>query len=111
MIFNDISALYYDNIKNELIQLYHNNVLIVKNELLSLYNKFNTRFSLTFDEWTTQNQIEYLGITIHYIDFNFDLKSRMIDMKNLKERHSAQYILRVLKDCFTEFNIEDKILR
>ncbi len=82
----------------------------IKDELLLLYNKFNTRFSLTFDGWTTSNQAEYLEITIHYIDINFDLKSRIIDMKDLKERHSAQYILQILKDCFTEFNIEDKIL-
>jgi hypothetical protein len=35
----------------------------------------------------------------------------MIDMKDLKEKHSAKYILQILKDCFIEFNIEDKILR
>ncbi len=108
--YSDIPALYYENVKNELIQLYHVNALKIKDELLLLHNKFNTKFSLTFDGWTAQNQTEYLEITVHYIDFNFDLKSKIIDMKDLKERHSAQYILTVLKNCFEEFNIADKIL-
>ncbi len=106
----DIPALYYESIKNELILLYHTHVTKFQEELSTLYSKYNTRFSFTFDAWTASNQNEYLGITIHYIDNAWNLNAKLIGMEHLKERHLAKYLLKVLVECFTQYKIEDKIL-
>lgn len=109
-MYSDIPSLYYENIKNELILLYRTNSSIIRDELQLLYNKYNTTFSLTFDCWTASNQDEYMRITIHYIDENWKLHSRLIGMEDLKEKHLATYLLNVLNNCLLEFDLEDKIL-
>jgi hypothetical protein len=106
----DIFALYYKSIKNELIFLYHIHVTKFKEELSTLYSKYNTRFSFTFDVWTASNQNEYLEITIHYIDNAWNLNAKLIDMKHLKKRHLTKYLLKVLIECFTQYKIKNKIL-
>jgi hypothetical protein len=48
-LYSDISALYYETIKNELIIFHRTNLIIIRDELQALYNKYNTQYSLTFD--------------------------------------------------------------
>ncbi len=76
----------------------------------ALYNKYNTQYSLTFDSWTASNQDEYMSITIHYINEQWQLQSKLIEVKNLIEKHLAKYLLNVLKTSLSEYDIEDKIL-
>ena len=110
-IFSDIPLLYYRNIKSELTLLYQISASKIQNELLLLYNKYNIKYLLTFDYWTASNQDEYLEITIYYINNKWKLISNLISMKNLKERHSAEYLLKILKNCLSDFEIQDKIFR
>ncbi len=109
-LYSDISALYYETIKNELIIFHRTNLIIIRDELQALYNKYNTQYSLTFDCWTASNQDEYMSITIHYINEQWQLQSKLIEMKNLIEKHLVKYLLNVLKSCLFEYDIEDKIL-
>jgi hypothetical protein len=48
--------------------------------------------------------------TIHYINEQWQSQSKLIEMKNLIEKHLAKYLLNVLKSCLSEYDIEDKIL-
>lgn len=52
-----------------------------------------------------------MGNTIHYIDETWKLNSKLIEMENLKEKHLASYLLNVLNNYLSEFDIKDKILK
>lgn len=82
----------------------------LKSELLLLYNNYNIKYSITFDAWIANNQKEYLDITIHYINENWILNSRIIDMEILKEKHSASYLLEKIWIVLNEFDIRQKIM-
>ena len=86
------------------------NLIKIKDELLLLYNKYNTRFSLTFDGWTASNQAEYLGVTIHYINNEWELVSKLIGMEDIKKRYTASYIYMIINALLTDLDIKDKIL-
>ena len=51
-----------------------------------------------------------MGITIHYINNNWKIVSKLIEMKDLQEKHSAEYLLKVLNLILINFEIEDKLL-
>ena len=74
-----------------------------------MHSKFKSKFSLTFDCWTADNQKEFMGITIHYINKDWKLISRLIDMELLEEPYTAEYLARVLDYVLKSIGIEDKI--
>lgn len=82
----------------------------MQEEFQALYSKYHVRFSLTFDCWTASNQDEYMSITIHYINENWQLISKLIGMENSQEKHLTKYLLNVLNDNLQEYDIENKIL-
>lgn len=51
-----------------------------------------------------------MGITIHYINNNWKIVSKLIGMEDLQEKHSADYLLSVLNSTLIDFGIEDKLL-
>ncbi|KAL4103262.1 hypothetical protein QTP88_009983 [Uroleucon formosanum] len=49
--------------------------------------------SITFDAWTeTMNEKSFLGVTVHYLK-DVSLKSHCLAVAELKERHTAQYLI------------------
>ena len=49
-------------------------------------------------------------ITLYYFNLNFKLKSILIRIENLNNRYNAKYILSILREYLSDYNIEDKIL-
>ena len=50
-----------------------------------------------------------MAITIHYIDKNWNLISRLIDMKLFTEIHNAAYLAEILNGVLKSFEIADKV--
>ena len=92
-----------------MILLYQTHLEKFRNDLLLLYNKYNVRFSITFDGWTASNQNQYLGIIIHYIDNDWIMQSKLIGMEHLEEKHFSTYLLNMLNKCYISYQIENKI--
>ena len=83
----------------------------IKAELLQLCNDYAAQFSITIDAWTASNQDEYLGITIHYLNNEWILNSKLLIMQNIKQRHSAKYLLQIFEESLDIYNIKDKLIR
>jgi len=52
-----------------------------------------------------------MGITIHYINNNWDLESKLLDMIDLKKSHSGLYLFKKLNECLEKFEVEKRIIR
>ncbi|CAG9827327.1 unnamed protein product [Diabrotica balteata] len=65
-------------------------------------------YCITSDIWTeTMQTLSYLGFTIHYVDMeDHELKSIMLEVYELNERHTAEYIAEKLENLCTEWNLK-----
>lgn len=43
--------------------------------------KLKWKYSITFDVWTSKNQLSFFGFTIHYIDDNWVMKEGLLAFK------------------------------
>ena len=48
--------------------------------------------ALTCDFWTLRASDAYLGVTAHYITPTWELKSRSLQAREVKERHTADNV-------------------
>jgi hypothetical protein len=54
------------------------------------------KFSLTTDIWMACNMTSYLGITIHWIDVNWQMQTLLLDIIPLQDAHTAENITDVI---------------
>ena len=74
-------------------------------------NSFTTKVALTTDIWTSShNHTSYLGITMHYIDNNWDLKKCILDFIPIEGSHSSRLILDKIINLLQEFNLNNRII-
>jgi hypothetical protein len=52
-----------------------------------------------------------MGITIHFINKNWQIESSLLDMIDLKEKHSGLYLFQILEQVLNDFNIKNHIFR
>ena len=107
--YNDAPAIYYKTFRNAMSILFTKNFEIIKSELFDIHFKHKSNFSLIFDYWKADNQNEYMTITIYYIDKDWNLISKLIDIKLLTKIHNAAYLAKVLNDLLKSFGIADKV--
>lgn len=80
---------------------------IVKSDL----EKIPGKVSLTCDMWTsTLNNNSFLGLTIHYINKEWQLKHFLLDIISFNERHTANNITDAILSVLTEFSLKEKML-
>jgi len=82
------------------------------NKLKSLLNKNNSRFSITLDEWRSSNNIDFLAITLYYLNNSFKLQSYLIGFEDLNsfESYTSIVLYNILNTILKEFNIRKKLI-
>ena len=61
--------------------------------------------------WTsTLNNNSFLGLTIHYINKEWQLKHFLLDIISFNERHTANNITNAILSVLTEFSLKEKVL-
>ena len=74
-------------------------------------NAIPGKLSLTADMWTsTCNNDAFLGLTIHYVDNNWNLRNFLLDIISFTIRHTGINIANAIKSVLTEFNLLEKTL-
>ena len=68
-----------------------------------------TKCSLTTDAWTSNATESFLGLTGHYIDSNYCLRSIVLNLKFLNQSHSAEYFYNSILECLEEWNLVNKV--
>ncbi|CAI5991819.1 unnamed protein product [Closterium sp. NIES-64] len=64
------------------------------------------RMSLTFDIWTGENNVAFMGVTAHYVTSDFQLKQAGIDFRELKGSHTGDLIADELEEVLREWGLE-----
>jgi hypothetical protein len=88
-----IPALYASKFARKLNYHFELGQATLKSQLDYYIENFDANFSLTFDGWTAtehKNRAKYIGITIHFIDKNWVLNSKILDMVIEKEKESGE---------------------
>jgi len=93
-------------VKDLIIGAFDSQRIRVANEL----HKIEGRYSLMADMWTSMNREAFLGITIHYIDSNWNLCNFLLDIIPFTTRHTGENIASEVKRVLDEFNISGKII-
>jgi len=74
---------------------------IVLNEFTAL----GSRVCLTSDIWISSTKLEYLCLTAHYIDHDFNLQKKIIALKKLPYPHKGQAILNVFEQILVHWKL------
>jgi hypothetical protein len=83
--------------------------------LKGLFSEDGSGAGICLDIWTERHRkISYIGVTVHYIDDNFTLHSRLIDNKPLPSEQSktGRYLQAQIKSILNEYDIhiESKLI-
>lgn len=66
--------------------------------------------TLTTDCWTSRNTENFLAVTAHFIDRDFELKSVMLECASFGDRHTSTNLATELNRIIGEWGLEKKIL-
>lgn len=70
----------------------------------------DTFFAITFDMWTSIANEGYLGITLHFIDSDWNLKKIIPCIKNITGSHNAENIAMAVKKNLLGWKVGDRIV-
>lgn len=61
------------------------------------------------DCWTSKNQISFLGITIHWIDKDWQLQNSTLDFCHIEGPHSGENLAFKLTEVLKDYEILSKV--
>ena len=62
-------------------------------------------YALTTDIWSSRAMHSYMGVTIHFIDANFCLRSYLLDVKELLDNHTGENIAEYLSEIMNDWHL------
>jgi hypothetical protein len=68
------------------------------------------RLSFAIDAWTSPNMQAFLGITVHWIDAQWQLHHLLLDMPLLSGRHSGENLCATFEATCRDFGVLPKLL-
>lgn len=58
----------------------------------------------TADIWTSKSQ-SYFGMTVHWINSNYERESYVLAFRRMKERHTNEEITKIIREIFRDYRI------
>jgi hypothetical protein len=95
-------------VTSEITSIYYTTRLKLLTKL-STYKDSGGKFNLCIDAWTSKSQHAFLGISIHFMDPEFRPESYLLQLADLKRRHTGVYMAKVLSKTLKSFKIDDRI--
>lgn len=68
-----------------------------------------TKISLSFDLWTSKNQLALLGICAHYLDHSGKPISTLLSLPQQTGRHLGVNLAETIGGVISDYNLEDKL--
>jgi len=81
-----------------------------KKEMIIELEKLTSKPSFTLDCWTSMNMIAYLGVTIHYINEDFEIQNYLLDFVHLNDKHSGAILAEEFVDVLKSFGLKNKVV-
>ena len=68
-----------------------------------------SRITLSFDAWKSDNELDLLGITAHYVDEHYQVKNTLLALRNTYGPHFAEELKHHLLQVTREYKITNKL--
>jgi hypothetical protein len=81
-----------------------------KHEMKERLNSFKSKYSITCDVWTSKNQLSFFGFTIHYINYDWQMKEQLLAFKFLEGEHDGESLSVAFINVLEDFEIADRLL-
>ena len=80
----------------------------MKESLLQILSSKDVHVAITTDSWTIRAVQSYLTVTAHYITSDWKLESKVLQTREMPERHTALNIAERLRDSIKEWKIDEE---
>ena len=104
-INTDVCLLRADSLHDKCQNLYLIHKDLLKKKLLET----SSMLSFTCDVWSSKNHKAFFGITVHYIDKDWNLKCYLLDFIELLEAHTGTCLLNAFKTTLDELDLSRKV--
>ena len=78
--------------------------------IINKYQEAPGLLSFTIDAWTSKNQIPFLGISVHWINKNWELKCTTLDFCILSGPHTGENLAQKFLEVLYDYKIETKVI-
>lgn len=78
--------------------------LVEKENLRKMFLKTGQRVCFTTNMWTSVQNLDYMCITAHFIDYDWKLQKKILSFRRVQD-HKGKTIGRELEDCILEWSI------
>ena len=102
-------AVNRDIIGKEITNTYLNRKVEILSTL-SYHVDHGIKFALCVDCWTSKSQHAFLGVSIHYINKQWQQESFLLALADLRRRHKGVYLYKTLNKVLQTFGISQSIL-
>src|SRR6266542_6575029 len=72
--------------------------------------RLSTKVSLTADVWTSITNQAYLGVTVHYIDDEWNIQHYLLDLIHFEHHHTGTRTKEKLLQLIDKMNLNGKVL-
>ena len=93
-------------LQQQVLNKFANHRSLVANKLETLL----TKVSLTADIWTSITNQAYLGVTVHYIDDEWNMQHYLLDLIHFEHHHTGARTKEKLLQLINEMNFNKKVL-
>ena len=83
---------------------------VLQPQVKEFINNMPSKISMTTDAWSSCILKGYMGITLHWIDDYWELKSLLLCFKFFPAPHTGDAVCDLMYDVFEDWNISKKIL-
>lgn len=70
----------------------------------------DSKFSITLDVWTARNALSFLGVTMHYIDNNWNKCDLLLELKPLRCDHTGENLSKILIEILEKYQLTSRLL-
>ncbi|TYG45841.1 hypothetical protein ES288_D11G207500v1 [Gossypium darwinii] len=71
--------------------------------------KIVDRISITTDMWKSGQKIQYMVLTAHFVDSNWNLQKRVLNFVDVPPLYSGVFVYDALYKCLQDWGIEGKV--
>ncbi|TYI22722.1 hypothetical protein ES332_A06G122500v1 [Gossypium tomentosum] len=71
--------------------------------------KIVDRISITADIWKSGQKIQYVVLTTHFVDSDWNLQKRLLNFVDVPPLHSGVFVYDALYKCLQDWGIEGKV--
>lgn len=72
--------------------------------------KETAHVALTCDYWSSVSNVSFLGMTVHYVDNNFNLISKALAVDESTERHTTENVRAEIESVIQDFKLDGKVV-